>query len=132
MTSAEPRPVVGVGVVVVEEEEILLIRRSRPPGKGLWTVPGGKVRYGETLRDTARREAREETGLEVEVGEVAWVGEIIDEGHHIVITDFFATVVGGRLGAGDDAADAAWVPLGETRKLPLTGTMHQLLDTLGE
>jgi 8-oxo-dGTP diphosphatase len=130
MTGAEQRPVVGVGVVVVADDRILLIQRGRDPGRGLWTVPGGKVRFGETLRQTALRETREETGLEVEVGDVAWVGEIIDSGHHIVINDFFATVTGGTLRAGDDAADAAWVDLDRVGDLALTGTMRQLLDTL--
>lgn len=119
-------------MVVVEDHRLLLIQRGTEPGKGLWTVPGGKVRFGETMRQTAVREAREETGLEVEVGDVAWVGEIIEGGHHIVINDFFATVTGGALRAGDDAADAAWVELDRVGELPLTGTMHQLLDTLSQ
>lgn len=121
---------VGVGVVVVEEGRILLIRRGREPGKGLWTVPGGKVRFGETMRETAAREGYEETGLEVEVGEPVWIGEIVEGEHHIVIVDYSASVTGGALRAGDDAADAAWVDLDEVRDLPLTVTMHQLLDTL--
>jgi 8-oxo-dGTP diphosphatase len=130
MTTVEPGPVVGVGVVVVEGDHILLVRRGRDPGKGLWTVPGGKVRWGEPMRDTASREAGEETGLEVSVGEVVWVGEIIDGGHHIVIVDYAATVIGGDLRAGDDATEVSWVALSAVRGLPLTGTMHQLLDTL--
>lgn len=119
-----------MGVVVVEAGRILLIRRGREPGKGLWTVPGGKVRFGETMRETAAREGYEETGLVVEVGEPVWIGEIIEEEHHIVIVDYSASVTGGALRAGDDAVDAAWVDLNEVRDLPLTVTMHQLLDTL--
>lgn len=130
MTTVERLPVVGVGVVVVEDGRILLIRRGREPGKGLWTVPGGKVRFGETMRETAAREGYEETGLVVEVGEPVWIGEIIEEEHHIVIVDYSASVTGGALRAGDDAVDAAWVDLNEVRDLPLTVTMHQLLDTL--
>lgn len=130
MTTVERLPVVGVGVVVVEDGRILLIRRGREPGKGLWTIPGGKVRFGETMRETAAREGYEETGLVVEVGEPVWIGEIIEEEHHIVIVDYSASVTGGALRAGDDAVDAAWVDLNEVRDLPLTVTMHQLLDTL--
>jgi len=114
----------------VEKGRILLIRRGRNPGRGLWAVPGGKVRFGETMRQTAVRETREETGLEVDVGEPVWVGEVIEGGHHIVIVDFSATVTGGELRAGDDATDVAWVGLDVVGELPLTGTMHQLLDTL--
>jgi ADP-ribose pyrophosphatase YjhB (NUDIX family) len=123
-------PLVGVGVVVVSEGSILLVQRGRPPGMGLWAVPGGKVRRGEAMRDAARREALEETGLEVVVGDVVWVGEHIDQDHHLVLVDFSALVTSGRLAAADDADDVRWVPLAEISNYPLTPTMYDLLDTL--
>lgn len=129
MTGSE-RPLVGVGVVIVADGSILLIQRANEPGKGLWAVPGGKVDHGESLRDAARREAREETGLDVEIGEVVWVGEHIEGEHHIVLIDFLATRVGGDLVAADDADDARWVPLENAKDYPLTETMHDLVDTL--
>lgn len=116
--------------MIVDDGAILLIQRGRDPGMGLWAVPGGKVRRGETLVEAARREALEETGLDVEVGEVVWVGEHIDSDHHIVLIDFLATVRDGRLEAGDDAADARWVPLESAGDYPLTETMYDLVDTL--
>jgi len=122
--------VVGVGVAVVDEGRILLVKRGNEPNRGLWAVPGGKVRRGERLVDTARREALEETGLDVQVGEVVWVGEHIDDTHHIVLVDFAARVVGGRLQPGDDAVEASWVALDEAEALDLTPTMYELLDTL--
>ena len=125
------RPLVGVGVVVVEDGRILLVRRGHQPRRGMWAVPGGKVRAGETLRDAAVRETSEETGLIVEIGAVAWVGEDISDAHHIVLIDFLAIPVGGRLAPGDDADEAVWVPVAEARSLPLTPTMHELLDSLG-
>lgn len=128
--SESERPLVGVGVVIVADGSILLIQRGHEPGKGLWAVPGGKVDHGEGLREAARREAREETGLEVEVGEVVWVGEHIAGEHHIVLIDFMATVVGGDLAAADDADDVRWVPLDEAAEYPLTETMYDLVDTL--
>jgi 8-oxo-dGTP diphosphatase len=130
MTVSDHHPLVGVGVVVVFEGSILLVQRGHEPGKGLWAVPGGKVRRGETMRDAARRETREETGLDVIVGEVVWVGEHIDDEHHLVLVDFAASVTGGRLGAADDADDVRWVPLADVALYSLTPTMYDLLDTL--
>ena len=129
MTASE-HPLVGVGVVIVSDGAILLVQRGREPGRGLWAVPGGKVRRGETMRAAARREAREETGLDVEVGDVIWVGAHIDDEHHLVLIDFAASVTGGRLVAADDADDVRWVPLADTSGHPLTPTMYDLLDTL--
>ncbi|MFO7299152.1 MAG: NUDIX hydrolase [Actinomycetes bacterium] len=123
-------PVVGVGAVIIRDGDLLLIERGKDPGRGLWAVPGGKVRWGETLSDAVVREVAEETGLVVEVGDLVWHGEVITDEVHLVLLDFEATVVGGELRAGDDAARAEWVPLAEARNRPLTGTMHDLLDTL--
>jgi 8-oxo-dGTP diphosphatase len=131
MTTAD-RAVVGVGVVIFDDDgRLLLIERGRDPQKGMWAVPGGKVAPGERMAETARREAFEETGLEVEVDDVRWVGEIITDTHHLVIVDYAARVSGGSLRAGDDAADVRWVTPEEARRLPLTPTMVEMLDTLG-
>ena len=131
----ERHPTPGVGAVILEDGEILLIRRAAGAYTGYWAVPGGRQRFGETMDDAVKRETREETGLEVEVGGVAWVGDIIDEAaspdYHYTIIDFFATVVGGDLRAGDDAAEARRVPVSEARALRLTPTMYALLDQLG-
>ena len=109
---------------------ILLIKRGREPGKGLWAVPGGKVRLGEGMRDAARREMLEETGLEVEVGEVKWVGELIDDQAHLVLIDFEAELIGGELRPADDADEAAWVAIDDADSYPLTRTMYDLIETL--
>lgn len=123
-------PVVGVGVVVVDDDRLLLVKRGREPGRGLWAVPGGKVMAGERLGEAARREVLEETGLDVDVGEVVWVGEHIDDDYHIVLIDFAGVVLGGDLVPSDDADDARWVDIDEIGELPLTPTMHELVDTL--
>lgn len=130
MTNAIDRPLVGVGVVLIEDDRILLIKRGREPGRGLWAVPGGKVRRGEPMRDAARREMLEETGLIVKVGDVVWVGEFIEDDHHLVLIDFLGIRTGGELRPGDDADDARWVSLDEAAGYPLTLTMHDLVDTL--
>jgi 8-oxo-dGTP diphosphatase len=123
---------VGVGVVIMDDDKILLVRRRNDPGRGLWAVPGGKVDRGETLVAAAAREVMEETGLEVEIQEVVWVGEHISEGRHIVLIDFMGTLLGGLLEAGDDASAVAWVALDEARGRPLTSTMYELIDLLVE
>ena len=117
-------------MVLVEKGRILLIKRGNEPGKGLWAVPGGKVRIGETLKAAAKREAAEETGLDVEVGDVAWVGERITNTHHIVMIDFYAKATGGDLEASDDADEAEWVELGTVNSYPLTPTMRDLIEKL--
>jgi 8-oxo-dGTP diphosphatase len=127
----EPHPIPSVGAVIVEDGRILLVKRSRGPYAGSWAVPAGRHRRGETMEEAVRREVREETGLIVEVGDPVWVGDIIGEGYHYAVVDFAAFAVGGELSAGDDAAEARWIPIAEVRDLLLTPTMETMLDELG-
>jgi 8-oxo-dGTP diphosphatase len=127
----EPSPIPSVGAVIVEDGRILLVKRSRGPYPGSWAVPAGRQRRGETMDEAVRREVLEETGLQVEVGDPVWVGDIIGDGYHYTVVDFAVFVVGGDLAAGDDAAEVRWVPLDEVRYLALTPTMESMLDELG-
>jgi mutator protein MutT len=126
-------PRVGLGAVVVRDGNILLIRRGRPPYAGLWSLPGGKLNMGETIAEALRREVSEETGLLIEVGDLAGIVESIDpEGRfHFVILDYFATVRGGRLMAGDDASDARWVSLQDLSDLSSTPKLLYYLHRFG-
>lgn len=126
-----PQPQLGVGAVAVMDGAILLILRGQPPSKGAWSLPGGRVEWGEPMAEALRREVLEETGLVVAVGQVAGVVERIhpDEGFHYVIVDYHVQVTGGRLQAGGDVTDARWVPLGEIGRLPLApGLVGALRD----
>jgi ADP-ribose pyrophosphatase YjhB (NUDIX family) len=107
-------PLVGVGAVIVQENRVLLIRRGQPPLLGEWSLPGGVLECGETLREAVIREAREETGLVVETGELLGVYERVIRGdeervrYHYVLIDFLCRSAGGELKAGSDAADVRW------------------------
>ena len=109
------RPLVGVGAVIVEDGRALAVQRAREPLRGEWSVPGGLVEAGETLRQAAEREAREETGLLVEAGELLDVFDSIvrdAEGriqYHFVLVDFLCRLRGGRLQAQSDVSEARWV-----------------------
>ena len=130
------RPVPAVAAVIVQDAKLLLIRRGVEPSKGKWSLPGGSVEWGEPLTDAVKREVREETGLEIEVGTVAGVFDLIIEGadgvsYHYVIIDYFARPIGGELRAGDDASDARWVPLGELDSYDLTPHLRERLLEMG-
>jgi ADP-ribose pyrophosphatase YjhB (NUDIX family) len=116
MSRAYPdQPVAAVGAVVIRDREVLLVKRAYPPRAGEWSLPGGRLELGESLVAAVRREVREETGIEVEVGPLVAVFDRVQrdaEGHvryHFVIADYLCDPIGGILAAGDDAADARWV-----------------------
>ena len=113
----------AVGVFAFDARgRVLLVQRGRPPAQGLWSVPGGKVGWGETLADACRREVLEETGVEITVGPlVTWL-ERIDPTHHFVILDFIGapTQAVAEPRPGDDAAQARWLTQDELQALPLT------------
>lgn len=108
---------------------VLLIQRGRPPGLGLWSVPGGKVEWGEAVVDACRREVREETGIDVIIGPlVTWI-ERMDASHHYVILDFVGAPTRDDvpIQADDDAADARWLTNDELQGLPLTAGLLPVL-----
>ena len=118
-------PRVGVGVVVLRAGHVLLIRRGKPPRQGEWSLPGGRQEAGETLRDCARREVLEETGITIRVTRLLDALDLIardDSGaveRHDTLVDFQGEALAGEPIAGDDALEAAWVPIADLPGLGL-------------
>lgn len=119
------RPFVGVGVVVWRDDEVLLIRRAKPPRQGQWSLPGGAQKLGETVRQAAIREVREETGLEVALTRLLDAVDSIshDEAgrvqYHYTLVDFAAEWRAGEPTPGGDAAEARWVARGDLNRYEL-------------
>jgi 8-oxo-dGTP diphosphatase len=109
------RPIVGVGAVIVDAGKVVLVKRRYEPLAGRWSLPGGTLEVGETLKAAVIREMREETGLDVEVGPLLEVFDriITDEAHrvryHFVLVDYLCWPVGGRLEASSDVEEAVLV-----------------------
>ena len=125
-------PQVCVGAVVVDADRLLMIRRGHGPAAGRWSVPGGRVEAGELLAEAVVRELWEETGIEGVCGElVGWV-ERFDEDEHFVILDFRVAVLEATAPvAGDDAAEARWVPLVHVADLNLVDGLAEFLHEHG-
>jgi len=117
-----------VGAVTMSAGRLLLVQRATEPGLGLWSLPGGRVEFGETLAEACVRELFEETGIEGVCGElIGWVERLSDE-HHFVILDFAVTPFGFEPPrASSDASDARWVPLDEVSDLALVDGLAEFL-----
>ena len=126
-------PLVGVGAIIIEGERVMLVKRAHPPIQGQWSIPGGVLEVGEMVREAAVREAREETGLVVEVGELLGVYDRIIRGsdrrvqYHYLLVDFLCRRVGGELQAASDAAEVGWFTRVE---LPALNLAAETLDVI--
>ncbi|MFH1724782.1 MAG: NUDIX hydrolase [Elusimicrobiota bacterium] len=126
-------PRVAAGAVVIKDGRVLLVKRRHPPKTGLWAIPGGGVRLGESLAEAAERELLEETGVRARAGEPVHTFELIETEpggrvrYHYVVIDLMAEFAGGELSPQDDAMDARWVSPEELSGLPVTETTLDLL-----
>ncbi|PKN10621.1 MAG: NUDIX hydrolase [Deltaproteobacteria bacterium HGW-Deltaproteobacteria-7] len=130
-------PRVGVGAITVKEGKILLVKRGIEPSKGLWAIPGGTLKLGETLQECAAREILEETGIKIKVGECIYVFDFIELDKkkkikfHFVIADFAADYISGEPQGADDALEARWLSRLELRDLPVAENTLAALRTVG-
>ncbi len=128
------RPMVGIGVVVWRERQVLLIRRGKPPRLGQWSLPGGLQELGETVFEGGAREVREETGTEVEITGVLDVVDSIQRDSagrvrfHYTLVDLGAEWLAGEPVAGDDAAAAAWADADDLARYQLWHETVRLID----
>jgi len=117
----EKVPVSAVGAVVIRDSRILLVKRKHPPSQGLWAIPGGKIKWGETLQQAAEREIFEETGIKIKAGSPVYTFDYIkneaDTEFHYVIIDLEAEYLSGEPAAGDDAEDVRWLEADEIYNL---------------
>lgn len=136
MTTDRARlPVLGVGAVIGNEaDEILLVRRGAPPRQGEWSIPGGKVEWGESVREALAREVREETGLEIAIlSPLENVESILRDAHgavttHHVLLDFAARAVSGQLRPGGDVMEARWTLRGSLHRYPMWAETRRTIE----
>jgi ADP-ribose pyrophosphatase YjhB (NUDIX family) len=124
---------VGVGAVIIEGDRVVLVKRAHPPIQGQWSIPGGVLEVGELVREAARREAREETGLIVEPGDLLGVFDRVLRSadgrvqYHYVLIDFLCRPIGGELRAASDAAEVRWFAREE---LPALGLAEDTMEVI--
>ena len=127
------RPFVGIGAVIVDGDRVVLVKRAHPPIQGQWSIPGGVLEVGELVREAAVREAREETGLIVEPGELLGVFDRVLRDpeqrvqYHYVLIDFLCRRVGGELRAASDAAEVRWFTRDDLPALNLVGDTQDVI-----
>lgn len=128
------QPVVGIGIVIVKDQKIVLIKRGNEPGKGKWSIPGGLVELGEHIDQAVIREAKEETCLDVTNPRLVDVVDNVDldgDGkvkYHYVIVDYLVQVVGGEIAAASDAEELRWVPFNEVEGYVLTASFRYFFE----
>ena len=126
-------PLVGVGAIIIEDARVVLVKRAHPPLQAEWSIPGGVLEVGELVREAAIREAREETGLTVEPGELLGVYDRVLRDaerrvqYHYVLIDFLCRRVAGDIAAASDAAEVRWFTRGE---LPALKLAEETMDVI--
>ena len=137
LTASPPAsPIIGVGAVILNERgEVVLIRRGKQPRRGEWSIPGGRLEWGETVHEALIREVLEETGLNVEIGGLIDIVDAVTRNaagevtRHYVLVDFVTRPLGGELCAASDAAEARWVPFADLSEYALWAETRRIIET---
>ena len=132
MATSSPVPIIGVGSIVLRHGRLLVIRRGREPHAGRWSLPGGRLEFGEQLADGALRELQEETGLVGSIAGLCGIAERISGTAHLVIHDFWVDVPDAQVAvAGDDAEAVGWVDRAELAALSCVPRLGEFLAEHG-
>jgi 8-oxo-dGTP diphosphatase len=133
MTSSvpPPRPQIAVSAAIFHDDKVLLVRRARSPAKGVYSLPGGRVEFGESLHTALLREVDEETGLKIAIVGLAGWREVLPEaggGGHYVIMSFAARWIGREPRLNDELDDFRWLPPGTFGDLKVTDGLHGVIE----
>ncbi len=128
--SSDNVPGIGVGALIIRERRVLLVQRDVAPHAGMWTVPGGKLEWGETLAEAAVREVREETAVTVSAGAPVYLLQLlaVSSGYHYVIIDLLCHYQRGEPVAGSDVRQAAWISLDALSGVPVEAQTLRMLE----
>lgn len=125
------RPIASMAACVFKDDKILIIRRANPPSQGMWSLPGGMIELGETIQETTKREVEEECGIEIDVGDVFLVRNLIvpddkrDIQFHYIVTWMLAHYKSGEARPGSDAMDTKWVTAEELNKYDMSPVVRE-------
>jgi 8-oxo-dGTP diphosphatase len=125
-----PRPQLAVSAAIFRDDRVLLVRRARAPSKGVYSLPGGRVEFGESLHTALHREVDEETGLKIEIIGLAGWREVLPEagGGHFVIMSFAARWVGQEPSLNDELDDFRWLAPGSFGDLRVTSGLDEIIE----
>ncbi|RZN56222.1 MAG: hypothetical protein DSO09_06190 [Candidatus Methanomethylicota archaeon] len=136
MREYHDHPLIGAGILAIENGKVLLIKRGNEPNKGLWSIPGGLVKLGESPEEAAIREFKEETGLNAIIEKLLGIFNIVikdNEGkikYHYIVVDYLGKVVGGELKPGSDVLDAKWFDISELKNIQTSSTVIKAIEKI--